>query len=225
MKIISGSWMILLMVISLTSCAQKNKTDAVQQPKQMSSSQDLSKYSQATFAAGCFWCEEAVFESVKGVAEAVSGYAGGETKNPTYEEVETGATGHAESVTVYYDSTVIDYPTLLKVFFASQNATQVNGQGPDQGTQYRSIVFYRTDQEKKAAVAYIDLLNKSGKYNAPIAAQVVPFTVFWKAEGYHQDYIQNNPDNPYVQHESIPRIKRFQVQFPELIKPERSLIK
>ena len=214
--------LLLLLVISFTSCAQKKAADANANAKP--ASKELSRYSQATFAAGCFWCVEAVFESVKGVQEAVSGYAGGETKNPTYEEVGSGTTGHAESVTVYYDSSVVDYLTLLKVFFASQNATQVNGQGPDHGTQYRSIVFYRNQKEKEEAESYIAQLNKSGKYDAPIAAQVVPYTQFWKAEEYHQDYIQHNPGNSYVQYESIPRIKHFQAQFPELIKPEKSLI-
>lgn len=213
--------MIVLMVAGLNACAQsKGHNDT---PKY--TDQQLSHYSQATFSAGCFWCEEAVFESVKGVKEAVSGYAGGDTKNPSYEEVETGNTGHAETVMVYYDSSVVDFPTLLKVYFASEDPTQVNGQGPDHGTQYRSIVFYRNAKEKQEIDNYISQLSNSGKFNGPIAAQVVPFTKFWKAEDYHQDYIQHHPDDPYVRHESIPRIKRFQRQYPDLIKPERSLIK
>lgn len=219
----------IFLMISFASCAEKNTAGSQQNSqtsaKQAMQSEDLAKYSQATFAAGCFWCVEGTFESVKGVQEAISGYAGGETKNPTYEEVGSGSTGHAESVTVYYDSAVVDYPTLLKVFFASQDPTQVNGQGPDHGTQYRSIVFYRNETEHKLATDYINQLNASGKYSAPIATQVVPFTVFYEAEAYHQNYIQHNPNNPYVMHESIPRIKRFQSQYPDLIKPERSLIK
>ncbi len=231
MKISSSVIITLLVAVSFSSCAQKNSS-APNQNKNVASVEstsakqiDLTKYKQATFAEGCFWCTEAVFESVKGVAEAVSGYAGGTTKNPTYEEVGSESTGHAECVTVYYDSSVIDYPTLLKVFFASQDPTQVNGQGPDMGTSYRSIAFYRNATEKKLIEDYIAKLNASGKYSKPIATQVAPFTVFWKAEDYHQNYIQNHPeDNPYVTHESIPRIKRFQVQFPQLLKPERSLI-
>ena len=186
---------------------------------------DLSNYSKATFAAGCFWCEEAVFESVKGVAEVISGYSGGEEKNPTYEEVGSGTTGHAESVEVYYDSAVVDYKTLLKVYFASEDPTQVNGQGPDIGTQYRSIIFYRNATEKQLAEQYIADLTKSGKYARPIAVQVVPFKKFWPAEAYHQDYVQHNPSNPYVQHESLPRLRRTQQQIPDLLKPERSLLK
>lgn len=180
---------------------------------------DTAKYSQATFAAGCFWCEEAIFESVKGVHEAVSGYAGGTNQNPTYEDLGSGPTCHAEMVNVYYDSSVIDYPTLLEIYFASQNPTQVNGQGPDEGAQYRSIVFYRNEIEKNTTENYIAQLNASGKYKDPIAVQLVAYTKFWPAEQYHQDFVKNHPDNPYVIHESIPRIQRFQKEFPDLIKP------
>ncbi|MEO5569638.1 MAG: bifunctional methionine sulfoxide reductase B/A protein [Bacteroidia bacterium] len=188
------------------------------------STDNLSSYNKATFAAGCFWCEETVFESVKGVAEVISGYSGGAKKNPTYEEVGSGTTGHAESIEIYYDSTKVSYQTLLKVFFASQDPTQVNGQGPDKGTQYRSIAFYRNPNEKQLIENYINELNKSGKYKKPIATQVIPYKEFWKAEDYHQNYIQHHPEDGYVKHESIPRIKRTQKQFPELYKPERLLI-
>ncbi|MEO6719875.1 MAG: bifunctional methionine sulfoxide reductase B/A protein [Ferruginibacter sp.] len=179
------------------------------------------KLSKATFAAGCFWCEEAVFESVKGVKEAISGYAGGEKENPTYEEVGSGTTGHAESVEVYYDSTQVSYPSLLKVYFASEDPTQVNGQGPDHGTPYRSLIFYRDSTEKRLAENYIDQLNKSGKYKDPIAVQVVPYTKFWQAEDYHQNYVAINPGERYVQMESIPRLRRAQKEFPELVKPDK----
>ncbi len=197
-------------LLTLTSCGQNSKV------KYQAPNKDLSKLSQATFAAGCFWCVEAVFESVKGVEEAVSGYSGGQTENPTYEEVGAHKTGHAEAVSVYYDPAVISYATLLKVYFASQNPTQVNGQGPDHGTPYRSIIFYRNEQEKQQALAYKTDLQK--KYKKPIAAEIIPFQKFWKAEDYHQNYVQHNPGVPYVQMESLPRIKRFQKQFPELIK-------
>lgn len=176
------------------------------------------KLSKATFAAGCFWCVEAVFESMKGVKEAISGYAGGDKKNPTYEEVGSKTTGHAESVEVYYDSTQITYPDLLKIYFACQDPTQVNGQGPDHGTPYRSIAFYANAKEKQLITDYIAMLTKSGKYDKPIAAEVIPTPVFWKAEDYHQNYVKLNPDNPYVQHESIPRLKRTQKAVPELVK-------
>ena len=214
MKKISVVFVSVFMIVALFSCAQKvNKM-----PQEKKPATDLSKLSQATFASGCFWCMEGVYESVKGVQEVVSGYAGGKEPNPTYEKVGSHTTGHAETVQVYYDSSVVSYATLLKVYFASQNPTQVNGQGPDIGASYRSIIFYRTPEEKMEAEKYIAEIQKN--YTEPIAAQLVPFEKFWKAEDYHQDYIQNNPDVPYVKMESIPRIKRFQKQLPELIKPD-----
>ena len=200
----------------LLSCHQQEKKVANTKPKK-----DLSKYSQATFASGCFWCVEGVFESVKGVDEAVSGYAGGEAPNPTYEQVSAHTTEHAETVQVYYDSSVVSYRTLLKVYFASQDPTQVNGQGPDEGASYRSIIFYRTTEEKKEIDKYI--FEIKNKYDKPIAAEVVPFKKFWEAEAYHQDYIEHNPDVPYVRGESIPRIRRFQKQYPELVKPDHKI--
>lgn len=177
--------------------------------------------SQATFAAGCFWCEEAIFESLKGVKEAVSGYAGGTKPNPTYYDLGKGPTCHAEMVNVYYDSSVIDYPTLLKIYFASQDPTQVNGQGPDRGEQYRSIVFYRNQSERQMTENMIRELNASRKYKNPITVQLVAFTKFWEAELAHQNFVKRHPNNPYVVYESIPRIQRFQKLFPDLIKPDQ----
>ncbi len=179
---------------------------------------DLSRYSQATFASGCFWCMQALFESVKGVKEAVAGYAGGTVQNPTYELVGGEKTGHAETVQVYYDPKIVSYETLLKVYFGSEDPTQINGQGPDEGSSYRSIIFYRSKEEKKQAETYIAELQK--KYVKRIATQVVPFTKFWRAEPYHQHYIDRHPHVRYVQQESIPRIKKFQHQFPDLIKAD-----
>jgi peptide methionine sulfoxide reductase msrA/msrB len=173
------------------------------------------KMATATFAAGCFWCEENIFENVIGVKDVISGYAGGKEKKPTYESVGSGRTGHAEAFEFAYDSSVISYPQLLKVYFASQDPTQVNGQGPDHGTQYRSVVFYRNEAEKKMVEDYILALNNSGKYSSPIATEVLPFTQFWIAEEYHQDYIKHHPENPYVQHESIPRFNRTKERVPE----------
>ncbi len=213
MKVLSS--LLLLFIVTFSACAQKQKK---QSQNSHPSAKELSRYSQATFAAGCFWHEEAMFESIKGVKEVVSGYAGGTTANPTYESIETGNTGHAETVNVYYDSSVITYPTLLKIYFAGQDPTQVNGQGPDRGTQYRSIVFYRNAAEKKLIENYIKVLQP--KYSKPIAAQVMPFTKFWQGEDYHQDYIEHNPGGGYVQHVSIPEIKKLQKQFPELVKPD-----
>ena len=206
-----------LMLITLFSCAQQVK----KMPQEIKPEADLSKLSQATFASGCFWCMEGVYESVKGVQEVVSGYSGGKEPNPTYEQVGSHATGHAEVVEVYYDPTVVSYATLLKVYFASQNPTQVNGQGPDNGEPYRSIIFYRTPDEKMQAENYKSEIQK--QYKEPIAATIEPFEKFWEAEAYHQDYIKHNPNVPYVRGESIPRIKRFQNKFPALIKPDHKL--
>jgi peptide-methionine (S)-S-oxide reductase len=172
----------------------------------------------AYFASGCFWCVEAIFESLKGVKDAVSGYSGGTTENPTYEEVCSKTTGHAEAVKVLYDPKLITYETLLKVYFASCDPTQVNGQGPDRGTPYRSVIFYRNFIEKKAASTYKEQLDKSGKYSSPIAVIVEKFKVFYDAEDYHQGYEKQHPENPYVQNVSIPRLRDMEKQFPELLK-------
>ncbi|MGB4400444.1 MAG: peptide-methionine (S)-S-oxide reductase MsrA [Daejeonella sp.] len=210
----------LLFVLASFMIASLSCTQQVQKiPKKKNPDKDLSKFSQATFASGCFWCVEGVFESVKGVHEVISGYAGGKEPNPTYEQVSSHTTDHAETIQVYYDSTLVSYATLLQVYFASQDPTQVNGQGPDNGASYRSIIFYKSLDEKSQAEKYISEIQK--QYTKRIAARLLPFDKFWQAEDYHQDYIQNNPDAPYVKMESIPRIKRFQKQFPELIKAER----
>ena len=204
--------------IAFIACGQNNKN--VKTASDHLSANELNKYSVATFAAGCFWHEEALFESVKGVKEAISGYAGGTTSNPTYESIEMGNTGHAETVNVYYDPTQVNYETLVKIYLAGQDPTQVNGQGNDRGTQYRSIAFYRTPQEKSIIESQIKALGTSGKYKKPIAVQVTPFTKFWTAENYHQNYIEHNPDNSYVQYVSIPEIKHLQKEYPQLIKPD-----
>ena len=222
---ITGYLSAILLSASLSSCGQP--VVSTHTAKEVAANfrkdvvpQDLSKYSQATFAAGCFWHEETLFESINGVVDGVSGYAGGTTSGPTYEDVESGTTGHAETVNIYYDSSKISYATLLKVYFESmEDPTQVNGQGPDEGTQYRSIVFYRNDKEREMAEHYISELNKSGKYSKSIAAQVVPYTAFWTAEDYHQHYINTHTDEPYVSNVSIRDIARFQATHPELIKP------
>jgi peptide-methionine (S)-S-oxide reductase len=163
----------------------------------------------AYFAEGCFWHTEIVFQSLVGVRDAVSGYAGGTVKNPDYEQVCTGNTGHAESVAVYYDPSKISYATLVAAFFASMDPTELNRQGPDEGTQYRSVAFYRTPQEKQIIEAEIAKLTASKKYSGKIVTEVRPFNSFYPAEAYHQEYIKNHPGNPYVEHVSIPDWLRF----------------
>ena len=181
---------------------------------------ELQEYETAYFASGCFWCVEAIFESVKGVKEAVSGYSGGEEENPTYEQVAYGRTSHAEAVEVYYNPEEVSYFQLVQVFFGSHDPTSLNRQGPDRGTQYRSIAFYKNAEEKKIIEAYIQALNENGVYNDPIVTEVVPFTVFYKAEDYHQDYERKNPNNGYIQNVSIPRLNRFKKNFPEYLKED-----
>jgi len=170
----------------------------------------------AYFASGCFWCVEAVYESVKGVSEVINGYAGGHTKNPTYQSSNTGRTGHAEAVEVIYDPTVVSFSTLLDVYFGSQNATQVNGQGPDRGSQYRSIIFYQNETQKTLIELKKEALAKS--LNATIAAEVYPFQKFWKGEDYHQNYERLHPNNSYIRNVSIPRLRKFQQKLPHLLK-------
>jgi methionine-R-sulfoxide reductase/methionine-S-sulfoxide reductase len=170
----------------------------------------------AYFASGCFWCVEAIYESMKGVQEVFAGYAGGHTKNPTYEQSNTGTTGHAEAVEVIYDPALVSFSSLIDVYFGSQDPTQANGQGADRGSQYRSIIFYKNEEEKKIIEEKKTELAK--KLNATIAAEVTPFKEFWLAEDYHQDYEKLHPDNPYIRNVSIPRLNRFKKKFPELLK-------
>lgn len=170
----------------------------------------------AYFASGCFWCVEAVYESVKGVEEVHNGYSGGHTQNPTYEKSNTGQTGHAEAVEVIYDPNIVSFETLVDVYFASQNPTQVNGQGPDRGSQYRSIIFYQNQEQKQIIESKKKALAE--KLNNKIAAEVYPFLKFWIAEDYHQDYEKLHPENPYIQNVSIPRLNKFKSKMPDVLK-------
>ena len=210
----------LLGILGLVTISSQSKTSSQAKNQnliELSSSQ-LQQYETAYFASGCFWCVEAVFESVKGVKEVVSGYSGGKEKNPTYEDVGYGRTTHAEAVEVYYDPKVVSFKTLVKVFFGSHDPTTLNRQGPDKGAQYRSIAFYKNDSEMKIIEDYIDNLQKNKVYTSPIVTQVKPFTIFYKAEDYHQDYEKKHPNNSYIRNVSVPRLKRFQQKFPELLK-------
>jgi len=196
---------------------EKNKeAEAIAQKEQTPiQTESLNGLKKAYFASGCFWCVEAVYESVIGVKEAISGYSGGKEDNPTYEN----HGDHAEAVEIIYDPEVISFNQLVDVYFGSQNVTQVNGQGPDNGASYRSIIFYQNDEEKKIIDEKIALLNKELDGDK-VAAQVLPFQKFWDAENYHQNYERNNPGNPYIQNVSIPRLNRFKEKFPELLKKD-----
>ncbi|MBS1665061.1 MAG: peptide-methionine (S)-S-oxide reductase MsrA [Bacteroidetes bacterium] len=191
----------------LTACGQSQPVNIpTKEPGKPSANEAV-----AYFAEGCFWHAEIVFQSLTGVRDAVSGYAGGTDKHPDYERVCTGTTGHAETVAVYYDPSKISYSALVAAFFASMDPTELNRQGPDEGTQYRSAVFYKNDDEKK--IIDDEITRDSKKYRSKIVTQVLPYTNFYPAESYHQEYIKNHPENPYVQHVSIPDFLEFKKTF------------
>jgi peptide-methionine (S)-S-oxide reductase len=194
-------------VFLLAACGQSQPTNIpVKDPGKPSPNEAV-----AYFSEGCFWHAEIVFQSLAGVRDAVSGYAGGSDKHPDYEKVCTGATGHAETVAVYYDPAKISFATLVAAFFASVDPTELNRQGPDEGTQYRSIVFYKDDEEKKTIDA--EIARQAPHYKSKIVTQVLPLSTFYPAEAYHQEYIKNHPDNPYVEHVSIPDYLDFRKNF------------
>jgi len=171
----------------------------------------------AVFAGGCFWGVEGVFEKVKGVSKAVAGYSGGEAKTAHYEVVENGTTGHAESVQVTYDPSKVSYGQLLEVFFAvAHDPTEKNRQGPDSGTQYRSVIFYANEQQKQAAEAYIRQIDAAKVFPSPIVTEVVSLRAFYPAEAYHQKFLQRNPDYPYIVYNDLPKLEQLKKQFPEL---------
>ena len=182
---------------------------------------DPQEYKTAYFASGCFWCVEAIYESVYGVKEVISGYAGGTTVNPNYQQIGTGRTGHAETVEVYYDPSKVDFKTLLAVFFNSHDPTTKNRQGPDSGTQYRSIAFYKDDVEKNIIVDYVKELTRNQVFDKPIVTEIKLHTVFYKAEEYHQDFEKLNPLHPYVRQISIPRLNQFKAKSPEVLKESK----
>ncbi len=214
----------LLIVTSCQSHVEKKKTtmeSTVEKEIVKPTNQDLEKFETAYFASGCFWCVEAIFESVKGVEEVVSGYSGGTEKNPTYEQVGGGMTSHAEAVKIYYDPKVISFTALVQVFFGSHDPTTLNRQGPDRGAQYRSVAFYKNEKEKQIIEAYIKALTDQNVYEgAPITTEVTQFTKFYDAEDYHQDYEKKHPNNSYITNVSIPRLNRFKANFKEYLKED-----
>ena len=207
---------LILLSILFVSCGKAQNSQTTNELTSESFSDDT--YDRAYFASGCFWCVETIYESVSGVEEVFSGYSGGQTKNPTYESSNTGRTGHAEAVEVIYDPKVVSFEALIDVYFGSQNVTQQNGQGPDIGSQYRSIIFYQNENQKAIINTKIESLSK--EYSKPIAAEVMAFEKFWMGEEYHQDYKVKNPNNPYIRNVSVPRYTKFRVRFPELLKPK-----
>jgi peptide-methionine (S)-S-oxide reductase len=174
----------------------------------------------ATFGGGCFWSMSEAMSELKGVNKVISGYAGGDTKNPTYREVSSQNTNHAETVQVYYDPQIISYEKLVDGFFFAHDPTTLNRQGPDEGTDYRSIAFYRTPEEKNILLATIKKVNESKHYNNPVVTQVVPFTNFYPAETYHQGYYRTHGDNPYIESVSEPKVLKFRKAMIADLKPE-----
>lgn len=171
-----------------------------------------------TLGGGCYWCVEAVYENLNGVKSVVSGYAGGKTVNPTYEEVCTGKTGHAEVVQITYDKNITNINEIFKVFFTVHDPTTLNRQGADVGTQYRSAIFYTNEEQKKAAQNIIAELNKAKVYNSPIVTKIEPLTKFYKAENYHQNYFANNKNQPYCKMVIQPKIEKFEKVFKDKLK-------
>lgn len=172
----------------------------------------------ATFGNGCFWCTEAIFKSLKGVETVESGYSGGKIKNPTYREVCSGLTGHAEVIQITFDPSVITYDELLEVFWETHDPTTLNRQGADVGTQYRSAVFYHTPEQKQAAEKYKSELNRQNVYNKPVVTEITPFDTFYKAEDYHQNYLANNPTQGYCQMVIVPKLEKFRKVFKDKLK-------
>ena len=219
--------LLLIVFLASSSCQSNQKKETTEPVKEIKkeltklSQEDLSKYETAYFASGCFWCVEAIFESVKGVKEAVSGYSGGSEQNPTYQQVGAGLTSHAEAIEVYYDPEVISFTALVQVFFGSHDPTTLNRQGPDRGPQYRSVAFYKNEEEKKIIEAYIGALVDQNVYDDdPITTEVTAFEKFWIAEDYHQDYEKKHPNNSYITNVSIPRLNRFKANFGEYLKED-----
>lgn len=201
----------IISFLFFVSCAQTQNKDF--KAPVGSKKKAVSGEAVAYFAEGCFWHTEIVFQSLVGVRDAISGYAGGTTNNPSYEDVSGGKTGHAESVQVFYDPSKISYATLVAAFFASQDPTTLNRQGNDIGTEYRSIAFYSNEAEKQIIEAEIKKLTLAKKYRSKIVTEVLPFKKFHPAEEYHQEYISLHPNNPYVQNVSIPDFQKFRKEF------------
>lgn len=214
----------LIAIFALQACnsqqdmvKSKPETD-VQKLADYIADKDYSKYQQATFAGGCFWCTEASFERIEGVVDVFSGYSGGVQQYPTYKQVGYGETDHAEAIQIYYDPAVITYAKLLEVFFVAHDPTTLNRQGPDRGPQYRSGIYYRTKKEKVLIDNYIEKLNKSGKFSSPIVTEVALYQEFWSAEGYHQNYYELHPENPYIGNVSRPKVEKVKKTFANILK-------
>ena len=211
---------LLFACYAFQSCAQAGNSKQVQTvfstPDSMQTT--ANKQDTAVFGAGCFWCVEAVYSSLNGVLKVTSGYSGGTTVNPTYKQVCTGTTGHAEVVQVIYDNRKLSFQDILEAFFAGHDPTQLNRQGNDIGTQYRSVIFYHNEQQHQTASDIKEKLNNSGAYQSPVVTEISPFTAFYKAEDYHQNYFNQNGDEPYCQFVVAPKVEKFKKVFKDKLK-------
>lgn len=206
---------ILFSAISLVSCSQPSTQNIAMSEETIPVGL---KTDTATFGTGCFWCTEAVFQELKGVYKVTSGYSGGTVKNPSYEDVCTGTTGHAECLQIIYDPKVISFDELLEVFWEAHDPTTLNRQGNDVGTQYRSVIFYHDPEQKKKAEEYKSKLDKSGAYSNPIVTEITPFSHFYAAENYHQDYYRLHGSQPYCTFVIRPKVEKFEKVFKDKLK-------
>lgn len=214
--------LVAALFFSLTSCGQKNSTTKpITEKKEKDKNMTTGKLETITFGGGCFWCTEAIFQRVKGVTKVESGYSGGKNANPTYKEVCSGMTGHAEVIQVTFDTSQVTLAEILEVFFKTHDPTTLNKQGADAGTQYRSVIFYRNDEQKKVAEDIKAGLDKSGAFDKPIVTEIAKYDMFWKAEDYHQDYYnQNKNSNSYCAYVIVPKIEKFEQYFKDKLKKD-----
>jgi len=221
--------LITITLATFSSCAQKssdhNNNTAMNNTSTSAAKKDTAASTTndtATFANGCFWCTEAIFEGLEGVISATSGYTGGKTENPTYKQVCSGETGHAEALQIVYDPNKISFDELLEVFWETHDPTTLNRQGADVGTQYRSGIFYHNEEQKQKAEKYKTELDKSGAFDKPIVTEITPFTKFYAAEDYHQQYFENNENaNPYCQIVIRPKVEKFRKVFKDKLKKQQ----
>ena len=217
MKTISNILVFCLSMLLVSSCSAQESSDF--KTRELTS-QQLAELETAYFAAGCFWCVEAIYQHIEGVKQVVSGFSGGDEPNPSYREVAMGKTHYAESVRVRYDPEVVTYRQLVQVFYASHNPTLLNRVGPDVGEQYRSAIFYTSEKQKKIATEVKNKIDISDRYDDPIVTEITEFKSFWPASEHHQNYILKHPHDPYVVNVSIPREQRTLAQFPEWVVEE-----
>jgi len=208
---------IIITIISLNACGQNEKVATKNKTHNMGN-KDLSAFEIATFGGGCFWCVEAVFQRMKGVDTVISGYSGGSIDNPTYKQICTGTTGHAEVIQIYFDPNTVTFEELLEVFFNTHDPTTLNRQGNDVGTQYRSVIFYHSEKQKAIAETYKQQVDKQGVYKSPLVTEISPLKVFYPAEDYHQNYFNLNGREPYCSYVVRPKVEKFEKMFKEKMK-------